>query len=166
MRTQRNSWAVQFQESFLLSDSNYMDLSSLTIGGYKEVQYLWTKSGLFPIYTIKGDINCHIQFWEVTRLVESFKNINRKKCIHVACVCVYVCVCVCACAQWCLTLCNPMSCSPPGSSVHGIFQARILDWICHFLLQGIFPTQGLNSRLLHFQVDSLPLVPSGKPSCS
>ena len=95
MRTQRNSWAVQFQESFLLSDSNYMDLSSLTIGGYKEVQYLWTKSGLFPIYTIKGDINCHIQFWEVTRLVESFKNINRKKCIHVACVCVYVCVCVC-----------------------------------------------------------------------
>ena len=30
--------------------------------------------------------------------------------------------------------CNPMACSPPGSSVHGIFQARILE--CHFLLQG------------------------------
>ena len=32
-------------------------------------------------------------------------------------------------AQSCLTLCNPMDCSPPGSSVHGIFQARILEWI-------------------------------------
>ena len=31
-------------------------------------------------------------------------------------------------AQSCLTLCNPMDCSPPGSSAHGIFQARILEW--------------------------------------
>ena len=30
-------------------------------------------------------------------------------------------------SQSCLTLCNPMDCSPPGSSVHGIFQARILE---------------------------------------
>ena len=32
-------------------------------------------------------------------------------------------------AQLCLTLCDPMDCSPPGSSVHGIFQARILEWV-------------------------------------
>ena len=31
-------------------------------------------------------------------------------------------------AQSCLTLCNPMDCSPSGSSVHGIFQARLLEW--------------------------------------
>ena len=31
--------------------------------------------------------------------------------------------------QSCLTLCDPMDCSPPGSSVHGIFQARILEWV-------------------------------------
>ena len=31
--------------------------------------------------------------------------------------------------QQCLTLCDPMDCSPPGSSVHGIFQARILEWV-------------------------------------
>ena len=31
--------------------------------------------------------------------------------------------------QLCLTLCNPMDCSPPGSSVHGILQARILEWV-------------------------------------
>ena len=38
--------------------------------------------------------------------------------------------------------CDPVDCSPLGSSVHGISQARIVN--CHFLLQGIFPTQGLN----------------------
>ena len=31
--------------------------------------------------------------------------------------------------QSCLTLCDPMDCSPPGSSVHGIPQARILEWV-------------------------------------
>ena len=31
-------------------------------------------------------------------------------------------------AQSCLTLCDPMDCSPPGSSVHGIFQAKVLEW--------------------------------------
>ena len=35
---------------------------------------------------------------------------------------------MCSVTQLCLTLCDPMDCSPPGSSVHGIFQARILEW--------------------------------------
>ena len=37
--------------------------------------------------------------------------------------------CVCLVVQLCLTLCDPMACSPPGSSVHGISQARILEWV-------------------------------------
>ena len=43
-----------------------------------------------------------------------------------------VCVCVCVCVivtQVCPTLCNPMDCNPPGSSVNGILQARILEWV-------------------------------------
>ena len=40
-----------------------------------------------------------------------------------------VCVCVCAVDQSCLSLCDSVDCSPPGSSVHGIFQARILEWV-------------------------------------
>ena len=36
---------------------------------------------------------------------------------------------LCLVAQLCLTLCDPMDCSPPGSSVHGILQARILEWV-------------------------------------
>ena len=37
--------------------------------------------------------------------------------------------CHCLCAQSCPALCDPMNCSPPGSSVHGILQARILEWV-------------------------------------
>ena len=44
-------------------------------------------------------------------------------------VCVCVCVCMCVCAHSRPTLCNPMDCSSPGCSVHGIFQARILEWV-------------------------------------
>ena len=108
----------------------------------------------------------------------------------------------CACVhanslQSCLTLCNPIDCSPPGPSVHGVLQPRTLEWVaisfskrnyrkkgkslscvrffatpwtvacqappsmgfsrqeyrngvgCHFLLQGLFPTQGLSPGLPH-----------------
>ena len=69
-------------------------------------------------------------------------------------------------AQSCPILCDPADCSMPGSSVHGILQARILGVGCHFLLRGFFLTPGLNLCLLcllHWQVDSLPLAPPGKP---
>ena len=71
--------------------------------------------------------------------------------------------------QPCLTLCDPIDCSPPGSSVCGIFQARILELGCHALLQGLFPTQGSNLSLiclLHRQTGSLPPLPPGKPPVS
>ena len=54
--------------------------------------------------------------------------------------------------------------SPPGSPVHGIFQPTGVG--CHFLLQGIFSTQGLNPGLLyflHWQASSLPLSHWGIP---
>ena len=52
-------------------------------------------------------------------------------------------------AQLCLTLCDPMECSPPGSSLHGILQARIQGWVAIPFLQGIFPIQGSNLHLQH-----------------
>ena len=53
-------------------------------------------------------------------------------------------------AQLCPTLCDPMGCSPPGSSVHADSPGKNTGVGCHFLLQGIFPTQGLNLHLLCF----------------
>ena len=55
----------------------------------------------------------------------------------------------CQSFQSCLTLCDPMDCSLPGSSVHGILQASILEWVALPFLQGIFLTQGSNLGLLH-----------------
>ena len=51
--------------------------------------------------------------------------------------------------QSCLTLYDSMDCSPPSSSVHGILQARILEWVAIFFSRGIFLTQGLNLSLPH-----------------
>ena len=63
----------------------------------------------------------------------------------------------------CPILCNPMDCSLPGSSGYGISQARILEWFAIFFSRGIFLTQGLNTHLLHWQVDSLLLSHQGSP---
>ena len=57
--------------------------------------------------------------------------------------------CVCLVAQSCLTLCNPMDCSLPSSSVHGDSPGKNTGVGCQALLQGIVPTQGLNPGLLH-----------------
>ena len=66
--------------------------------------------------------------------------------------------------QLCLTLHNPMDCSPSGSSVHGILQARILEWVA------MPSSRSSRSRdqtcvskcPLNCQAGSLPLTPSGK----
>ena len=48
---------------------------------------------------------------------------------------------LCLVAQLCLTLCNPMDCSPPSTSVHRDSPGKNIGGCCHTLLQGIFPTQ-------------------------
>ena len=78
-----------------------------------------------------------------------------------------MCVCVCLVAQSCPTLCNPLDCSPPGSSVHGDSPGKNTGVGCHSLLLGIFLTQESDLCLLcllHWQAGSLLLVPPGKPT--
>ena len=75
------------------------------------------------------------------------QNIFRSCCMH---------------AQLWLILCDPTDCSPPGSSVHGILQARILEWVAMPSSRGVFLTQGSNPCLLcllHWLADSLPSEP-------
>ena len=65
-------------------------------------------------------------------------------------------------AQSCLTLCNPVDCSPPGSSVLGILQARILERVA-IPSPGDLPNPGIKPRSPALQADSLPAEPLGKP---
>ena len=62
------------------------------------------------------------------------------KCIHGM---------LCSVTQLCPTLCSPMDCSPPGSSVHGDSLSKNTGVSCLFLLQGIFLTQGSNPGFPH-----------------
>ena len=65
--------------------------------------------------------------------------------------------------QSCPPLCDPMDCSPPGSSVHEILQARILEWVAISSSRGS-SRLGLNSCIsLHWLADSLPSELLGKP---
>ena len=63
--------------------------------------------------------------------------------------------------QSCLTLCDPIDGSPPGSSAHGILQAKILKWVAILYSRGSFPPRDRTCflLLLHWQVDYLPLAP-------
>ena len=67
-------------------------------------------------------------------------------------------------AQLCLTLCDPTACSLPGSVQPWDFSGKSTGVGCCFLLQRIFPTQGLNPCLLALQADTLLSEPPGKQS--
>ena len=68
----------------------------------------------------------------------------------------------CLVAQSCLTLCDPMDCSPPGSSVHGILQARNWNGL-PFPSPGHLPNSGIKPSSPALQVNSLPSESPGKP---
>ena len=77
-------------------------------------------------------------FWMFLKVLKSFntwcsrKEFGRtRKFSYVLLGMVWVCggVCMYVCAQSCSTPCDRMDCSPPASSVHGIFQVRILEWV-------------------------------------
>ena len=74
-----------------------------------------------------------------------------------------VCVCVCGCGcvhtstQWNMTLGNSMDYSPPGSSIHGIFLAKILQWVAISSFSGSSRTRLSNPLSPALQADSLSL---------
>ena len=75
----------------------------------------------------------------------------------------YMHMCLWWVIQLCLILSDSMDCSPPGFSIHGIFHARILEWVA-ISSPGNLPDPGSNPHLfhlLHWQADSLPLCHLG-----
>ena len=131
---------------------------------YRVVCLLCAKqlSQAMDLYCVTGHGRCH---WKPNQLF-SPKDLS----VHTKHMTlpsnINVCVCVSAVTQSYPTLYDPMDCSPPGSSVLGISQARILGVICHFLFQGIFAIQGWNPHLLNWQADSLPLSYQRSPIIS
>ena len=71
-------------------------------------------------------------------------------------------VCCCWVAQSCPTLCDPMDCSPPGSSVHGISQARILEWVA-ISSPGALPSPWIEPRSPALAGEFFTTEPQGKP---
>ena len=65
-------------------------------------------------------------------------------------------------AQSCPTLCDPMDCSLPGFSVHGILLARILEWVT-ISFPGDLPDSGIEPRSPTLEADALTTEPPGKP---
>ena len=85
--------------------------------------------------------------------------------LHLSCLLIPLCMCAKS-LQSCLTLCDPMDHSLPGSSVHGILQARILQWVAIPTSRGSLRPRDwtrISYIYLHWQAGFLPLVQPGKP---
>ena len=67
-------------------------------------------------------------FFRFYSYIGHYRVLGRVPCVYSRFLLV-ICAMLCLVAPSCLTLCVPMDCSPPGSFVHGILQARILEWL-------------------------------------
>ena len=76
----------------------------------------------------------------------------------IVCLCVCVCVSTHARTQSCPTFCNPMDCSPPGCSIHGILLSRTLGWVAISSSRESYPPR--NQIHVYWQADSLQWLAS------
>ena len=120
--------------------------------------FLWLKHFRIPVCTDTLWKNCPYRgllesgaWWQCQCVCVSFGLLS---------VCVYA-----ESLQSCPTLCDPIVCSPPGSSVRGILQARILAWVAMPSSRGSSQPRDQTqvSCPLHWQAVSLPLVPPRNP---
>ena len=102
------------------------------------------------IFIFNFDVNINVSFLQTLfPIFPSFVS-HLVKTSHFSKTSVSTITCfLCLVTQSCLTLCDPMDCSPPDSSVHGDSPGKNTGVGCHAFLDGIFPTQGLNPGLLH-----------------
>ena len=91
---------------------------------------------------MKVRITCHVLNCEKKKVY--WNDFNFHFYFPICCLCLRILSLIfsCMCAQSCPSLCNPMDYSPPGSSVHGIFQARILEWVA-ISFSGDLPNPGI-----------------------
>ena len=100
-------------------------------------------------------LNCSYMYWSSFTTIAQFRIMESPYFTFHVCVCLLV-------DQLCLTLCDPMDCNSPGSSVHRIFQAIILSGFpCPPPWD--FPNPGTEPRSPTLQADSWPAEPQGSP---
>ena len=88
---------------------------------YQSFEWIWIRTLAFYSYEVEQvESKCH-KFFKIY-IIHTKKERKERKV-----------------AQSCLTLCDPMDCSPPGASIHGIFQARVLEWVAISFSRGSSP---------------------------
>ena len=107
---------------------------------------------LLPSYFTHGGVYISV-------LLSQFIPLSRRNC-----VCVCVCVCAHVLTQSYPTLCSPMNCKLPGSSVHGIFQARLLEWVAISYSRGSSRPKDLTPTSWHLLQAFFTIAPPRKPS--
>ena len=114
--------------------------------------HIYTHTQIYKLHSNTDSmISTHFNFLELQITCGNNEKILKYNTVHVPC---------CAYTQLCPTLCDSMECSPPGSSVHGILQARILGWCAMPFSRGS-PQLRHRTQVSCIQADSLPSEPPG-----
>ena len=141
MLIERINWQTQRCWALILSSHFYLSVlySPYLRNGCNWSIFLWHLRGLSDMAEVKGSIPC-------------WMHQKRSKIWSRG-------VCICQLLS-CVRLCNPMDYSPPGSSVHRSFQARILEWAWHFPPPGDLPGPGIKPT-----PSGSPALPAGFFAC-
>ena len=127
-------WCLRLVVSDSCDPMNCSPQAPLSMGFFRQGHW----SGL--LFPTPGDLPSpgiehlmHLQHWQVDSLplVPAGKPVRLRACVHARLLQLY------------LTLCDPMDCSPPGSSVHGDSLVKNTGVDCHVFLLGIFPDPGI-----------------------
>ena len=142
-----------FCKFVILGESSEFYFVSLFVGDWSIIFFFWWY--LFRSPKPCWEVLFLPVFWGVFRGLIAISKHDCRAVLRV--------LCVLSRFSLCLSLCELMDCSPSGSSVHGILQARILEWVAMpSSRRPSWPRDHTHiSCLLHWQADSLPLVPLG-----
>ena len=165
----RESWEP-CQESKISQCQNYSQTQASVSKGSSLPQQLqgprFEDAGLF-LWSMSCRCAFHIPLWEIVKWIPLIEQWIFKITRILRVLKFHITTEYCLVAKLYSTLCNPMDCSPPGSSVHGISQARILEWFAISFSRGSSrPRDGLNPRLpvsAALRVGSLPTEPPEEP---
>ena len=115
-------WITVAWKSVLVAIRNAINWLFSNILREKKKQKIKTQGNISPAMLNMYEI-LQLFYLMLKHITESLRIWS--KCLTLDCLC----VCVCLLTQSFPTVCDPVDCSPPGSSIHGIFQARILECV-------------------------------------